>query len=197
MHLLVFADIHQDWQALRNIVAKKADLYLCLGDLTDRSQGLEKAGEILAPLGENLWLLPGNNETAAQIKSLCQKHGFFDFHQKIIKKGKFFFAGLGYSVKTPFNTPGEASEEEFEKAFKKFSGFQNLCLFAHNPPKDTQLDALPTGIHVGGQSLRDFIEKEKPIYVFSGHIHENEGKIERVGQTTCFGVGKKGLEIWL
>lgn len=197
MHLLVFGDIHQDWEALRKIVVQKADIYICLGDLSNRGNGLEKAGEILAQLKERLWLIPGNNETWEQTKDLCKKHGFIDFHQKVIDKSSFTLAGFGLVTSTPFNTPGETSEEEFKRALKKFEGYQNLCLSVHNPPKNTVLDQVPNAVHVGAQAVKDFLLKEKPIYFFCGHIHENEGKIERIGQTTCFSVGKKGLEIWL
>lgn len=193
MHLLVFGDIHCDWEALKKIVAQKADLYICLGDLSDVGKGLEKAGEILAPLGERLWLIPGNNETHRQIQTLCKKYGFVDFHQKVKKIGDFVLAGLGYSVPTPFSTPGEVSEEEMHSALEKFRGDKNLFLFCHNPPKDTEFDVIPDGAHVGSQSIKKFIEKNQPIYFFCGHIHENEGKVQRIAQTTCFGVGKRGL----
>ena len=197
MRLLVFSDIHNDLEALKRIVVRKADIYLLLGDLSTLGNGLEKGGKILSCLKEKLWLMPGNNETWKQTKTLCERYGFVDFHQKVKKVGNFVFAGLGYSTFTPFNTLGEISEEEFEKALKAFEGFQNLCLFCHNPPKDTELDIIPGGAHVGSQAIKDFIEKERPIYFFSGHIHENEGKVQRLGKTKCFGVGKKGLEIWL
>ncbi len=197
MHLLVFSDIHNDLEALKRIVARKADRYFLLGDLSILGKGLEEGGKILSPLKEKLWLMPGNSETWEQTRALCEKYGFVDFHQKVKKVGNFVFAGLGYSTFTPFNTPGEVSEEEFEKTLKKFEGLQNLCLFCHNPPKDSELDVISGGTHVGSQTIRDFIEKEQPVYFFSGHIHENEGKVQRLGKTKCFGVGKKGLEIWL
>ncbi|MBL7159255.1 metallophosphoesterase [Candidatus Microgenomates bacterium] len=197
MKIIVFSDIHQDWEALEKITAKKADIYICLGDLSNRGKGLEKAGGMLAFLKEKLWLMPGNNETPAQIKALSKKHGFIDFHGTIIEKNGFNLAGLGLVTPTPFNTPGETSEQEFEKAFKKFTGLKNLVLFVHNPPKNSIFDQIPNGAHVGGQVIRDFINNRLPLYFFSGHVHEHEGKIERIGKTTCFGVGKKGLELWL
>lgn len=197
MKLLVFGDLHQDWQALRKITAKKADYYICLGDPSNAGQGLEEAAKIMAPLGDKLWLIPGNNETQDQIKALSEKYGFIDFHEKIIEKNGFNLAGLGLVTPTPFNTPGETGEQEFEKALKKFTGLKNLVLFAHNPPKDTELDVLPNGAHVGGQVVKTFLESQQPLYYFCGHIHENEGKVQRIGQTTCFSVGKKGFEIWL
>ena len=197
MKIIVFGDIHNDLEALKKILVKKADIYICHGDLSNLGEGLEKTGEILASLKQKLWLMPGNNETWEQIQTLCQRYGFVDFHQKVIQKYGLVFAGLGYSTPTPFNTPGETSEEEFAEALENFAGCQNFCLVAHNPPKDSQLDIIQGDVHVGSEKLREFIEKNKPLYFFSGHIHENEGKIQRIGQTTCFGVGKKGLEIWL
>ena len=197
MHLLIFSDIHQDWKALKGIIDKRADIYICLGDLTKLGEGLERAGEILSPLGERLYLLPGNNETIVQIEELCQKNGFFSFHHKAKKVGNFVFAGLGYSLSTPFDTPGEIEEEKFEELLRTFDSYQNLLHFCHNPPKDTQLDITRSDLHVGSQAIKAFIERSHPLYFFSGHIHENAGKIERIKRTTCFGVGPRGVEIWL
>lgn len=197
MKVVVFGDIHQDLEALKKITVKKADTYICHGDLSNLGAGLDKAGKILAPLKEKLWLMPGNNETLEQIKALCKKHGFVVFHQEMIKKKGFNLVGFGLAVMTPFNTPGEISDQEFAKTLQKFRGLKNLCLFLHNPPKDTELDILPNGSHVGSQAIRDFIEREQPIYLFSGHIHENADKVQRIGKTTCFSIGKEGLEIWL
>lgn len=197
MKILVFSDIHDDLEALKKIVVQKADIYICLGDLSDFGKGLEEGGEILAPLGKKFWLMPGNNETWEQTQVLGKKYGFVDFHQKVIEQDGFVFAGLGYSLPTPFNTPGEVSEEEFEKALKSFKDYQSLCLFCHNPPKDSELDVIPSGAHVGSQTIREFLDRDQPIYFFSGHIHENEGKVQRIGKTTCFGIGKRGLQIWL
>lgn len=197
MKWLVFGDTHTDFQALKKVVAQKADLYICLGDLSDIGRGLAKSAAILAPLKNKLWLMPGNNEAADQVRFLCQKHGFFNFHQKMIKQKGYLLGGFGYSTPTPFNTVGEFGEKEFAQALKNFAGQKNLCLFLHNPPKETELDVIAGGVHVGSQAIKDFIIKHQPLYCFSGHIHENEGKVQRVGKTTCFGVGKKGLAIWL
>lgn len=197
MKLFIFGDIHGDFDVLKTLIQKKADLFICHGDLTDLGQGLDQAAKILKPLGQRLWLMPGNNETEEQIKRLCQEYGFVNFHGQIKQKGPYVFAGLGFSTPTPFKTPGEINEVKYAQSLKKFVGHENLCLFCHNPPKESQLDVLANGVHVGGQSLREFIEKEKPLYCFCGHLHENEGKIQRLGQTTCFNVGKKGLMIWL
>ncbi len=197
MKLLIFGDIHQDLEAVKSIIGQKADWYICHGDLSDRGQGLADAAQILAPLQEKLWLLPGNNETVDQIKSLCQQFGFTNFHQKAIRQGDHVLAGLGYTVPTPFATPGEIREEEFVRSLKQFASQKNLLLFTHDAPKATALDLISSGVHVGNQAVRDFLDQHQPLYLFSGHIHENAGKSQRLGLTTCFNVGKKGLVFWL
>jgi len=197
MKVLFFSDIHFDINAAKEILAKKADIYVLAGDLSDLRSGLNEGAEILAPLKNKLWILPGNNETHSDVKKLCNKYGFFDFHGKIIKKEKYYFAGIGGSNKTHWNTPYELDEKEIEKILKKFRNKKNLILTCHCPPKNTSLDRIPNGMHVGSIAIKKFIEKEQPIYFLSGHIHENAGKIIRINNTTCFGLGKQGIIIEL
>ena len=63
MKVLIFSDIHGDLAALARIVAQPADIYIDAGDLATFGRGLERCGEVLKPLGERLWVLPGNHET--------------------------------------------------------------------------------------------------------------------------------------
>lgn len=198
MKLLIFSDIHQDWLRLKEIVEQEAEIFICLGDFTTFGKGFEEAVEIFKSLGEKLWLLPGNSETEEQVKKTCKENAFTFFHQQVIKKGSFNLAGFGLSNPTPFNTPGDISEKEIERGLERLKNKENLILFTHVPPKGTELDLLPDGkTHVGSQTIRDFLDKEQPLCFFSGHVHENEGKIQQVGETTCFSVGKSGLSFWL
>lgn len=190
MKLQIFSDIHRDWQALREIVRKDADVYICLGDLSSWDQGLNEAGGILAPLGKKLWLLPGNSETHKQTQDLCERYGFEDFHKKSIKQGQYFLVGFGLTSPTPFKTLGELREQEIKKSLEKFKGLKNLILFTHVPPKNTNLDKTSSGVHAGSLAVREFIEKNTPLYCFSGHVHENEGKKEKIDNTICYLVGK-------
>ncbi len=195
MKLVIFSDIHKDWQALKNIINKKADLYICLGDLSNLGNGLQEGGDKLSFLKEKLLLLPGNHETTKQTKELCQKHGFVFFHRKILKVGKYQFAAVGHSTVTPFNTPGEITEEQMSSFLNDFKNKKNLILFTHSPAKNTQLDIIPSGDHVGSSSIKQFLVEEKPIYFFCGHIHESAGKTDKIGTTKCYNIGKQGIEI--
>jgi len=197
--ILIFSDIHGDLRALDRIVAQPADLYIAAGDLATFGKGLERCGEVLTPLGDRLWVLPGNHETHEQTRTFCGHFGFIDFHRQVRTlngaKGRITWAGLGYSNITPFNTPGEYSEEEIAQALSAFDGIEGLYLVAHCPPRGTKLDEFAPGQHGGSSSLRAWIDRARPAYVFCGHIHEAAGLGERIGTTQCFNVGKQGYTI--
>jgi uncharacterized protein len=201
MKISIFSDIHGDARALERIVEQPADIYIAAGDLSTFRRGLDRCGEILKPLGERLWVLPGNHETHDDTRALCEKFGFVDFHSQVhaldSAAGATQWAGLGYSNITPFNTPGEYSEEEISKVLAAFEGIQPLYLVVHFPPQGTALDEFAPGKHAGSPTLRAWVERHQPVYLFCGHIHEAAGKSERLGSTQCFNVGKQGhtLEI--
>jgi len=199
--ILIFSDIHGDVGAVERVAAQPADIYIAAGDLGTFQRDLERPAEVLGPLGSRVWLLPGNHETHEQTRALCQKFGFVDFHRQVRRlesaRGAIYFAGLGYSNITPFNTPGEYSEEEIAKALAVFDGIRPLYLIVHFPPEGTKLDEFAPGKHAGSPALRAWVEREQPAKLFCGHIHETAGLTDRLGATECRNVGKQGymLEI--
>jgi Icc-related predicted phosphoesterase len=195
MKILIFSDIHGDIRALERIVAQPADLYIAAGDLSNFGKGMDQCAAVLAGLGERLWVLPGNHETHEQTSAFCKQHGFVDFHRQVRSIGSAHWAGLGYSNITPFNTPGEYSEEEIDQALTAFDGLRPLYLVVHFPPHGTKLDEFAPGKHAGSPALRDWVERAQPAYLFCGHIHETAGLTDRIGATQCINVGKRGYSL--
>jgi uncharacterized protein len=193
--ILIFSDIHGDRRALERIVAQPADVYIAAGDLATFGRGLERCGEVLGGLGARLWLLPGNHETHDDTRALCRRFGFIDFHRQVRNLGATQWAGLGYSNITPFQTPGEYTEEEIAQALGQFDGMPGLHLVVHFPPHGTKLDEFSPGKHAGSPTLRAWVERAQPAYLFCGHIHETAGLTQRLGQTHCINVGKQGYTI--
>ncbi len=195
MKVLLFSDIHGDVPAIERILAQSADVYINAGDLATFGRGLDRCGEALRPLGERLWLLPGNHETHAATRTLCDRFGFVDFHRQVRQLGATQWAGLGYSNITPFKTPGEYSEEEITEALASFNCIPGLHLVVHFPPYGTALDEFAPGKHAGSPALRAWVERERPHYLFCGHIHETAGQTELLGATQCINVGKQGWTV--
>jgi Icc-related predicted phosphoesterase len=195
MKILIFSDIHGDVRAVERIAAQSADVYISAGDLSNFGKGMDLCAAAIADLGEHLWVLPGNHETHEQASSFCKQHGFVDFHRQIRAIGATHWAGLGYSNITPFDTPGEYSEEEIAQALAAFDGLRPLYLVVHFPPHGTKLDEFAPGKHAGSPALREWVERAQPSYLFCGHIHETAGLTDRIGATQCINVGKRGYSL--
>lgn len=192
MDLLIFSDIHADSSALERLMNTEADRYFAAGDLVNWGEGLKGMGPSLERHAENMYVLPGNHESEADVAALCSEFGLHDFHGSTIQLNGYHVAGLGYSNPTPFNTPGEYSEEQLAERLRRFAGLSPLILICHCPPKETALDRVRQGVHFGSTAVREFIEKEQPEYFFCGHIHEAAGVETTLGKTRGCNVGKKG-----
>jgi len=190
--LLVFSDIHNDARALERLMAIEADYYFAAGDLVSWGRGLDKMGEIMRPRAERVYVLPGNHESEADIAAFCSRYRFVNFHGGALDLDGTRVAGLGYSSPTPFDTPGEYSEEEMAQRLAKFNKLAPLVMVCHAPPLETSLDRVHEGLHAGSRAVRDFIERVQPAHFFCGHIHEAEGVVEQMGSTRAMNVGKKG-----
>lgn len=192
MKLLIFSDIHSDRAALERLIAIDADYYFAAGDLVNWGRGLEAAGQILERRAGKVYVLPGNHESERDIALLCEKHGLNNFHGSRITIGAWNVAGLGYSNPTPFDTPGEYTEEELAARLAPFAGLDPLILICHCPPKNTALDRAGHGQHFGSTAVSDFLAAQQPGYFFCGHIHEAAGATARIGRTWAMNTGKKG-----
>jgi len=194
---LIFSDIHNDTKALEKLMDIDADYYFAAGDLVSWARGLDKMGEIMERRADRMYVLPGNHESEQDVVKFCERYGFTNFHGETLELGGTKIAGLGYSNPTPFDTPGEYSEEELAARLEKFADLKPLVLICHAPPVDTALDRIKEGLHAGSRAVRDFIEKHQPEYFFCGHIHEAEGTVIQMGATRAQNVGKRGYVLEL
>ncbi|MBI3413304.1 MAG: metallophosphoesterase [Candidatus Aenigmarchaeota archaeon] len=195
MKVLVVADVHGDFESLSTVLKKSGpdvDVVVCPGDFTDI--GLSLVGfsredtthiildELLA-LGKPVLTVPGNHDPP-------EIHKIFDdyktnIHGKGREIGGVGFFGFG-GAKTPFSTPFEPSENEtaqgLERAFNEVANTKHKVMITHNPAKNTKMDRISTGAHVGSQAIRDFILRKKPDAAISAHIHEAVG-VDELGPT--------------
>jgi Icc-related predicted phosphoesterase len=195
MKVLFFSDIHGDLKALKGIINKsvKAELVVCAGDLSAMGENLQSMIDELAKIrNKKILIIPGNNETAEMIEeSIDDYKNIILIHGEIYQDKNITFAGLGGGSISPFNTIYELSEDEFKKKLEKFKNVD--CLITHTPPKNTSLDLVKNGLHIGSGEIYKWIMNNNPRICCCGHVHENEGKEETLGKTLCFNAGKKGL----
>ncbi len=194
MKIISFGDIHEDYSnliPLKNELAN-ADLVIVTGDLTNFNGRIEaeKVIEEIMKYNENILAQLGNLDQLEVNDYLTEKG--INLHRNGFIRDDIGIFGVGGSNPTPFNTPTEFSEDEIEtfllEGIDKVREAKFKIMVPHMPPKDTKLDVISTGAHVGSQSVRNFILKHKPDISLSGHIHEARGS-DTIENTVVFNAG--------
>jgi len=194
MNIVVIGDIHGDVENILSFLDKikelNFDVIVCPGDFTDvnvpkgftQESLVELIIEELKTLNKPIVAVPGNIDTKNSIKILERVGVSVHGRGKIIDGVGFY--GYG-GAKTPFKTSIEPSEKELkvglDAAFKEVEGAEVKIQVTHNPPRDTKLDVIQIGTHVGSEVVRRFIETYKPNAAISAHIHEARGTDELAG----------------
>lgn len=87
-------------------------------------------------------------------------------------------------------------EEDLER-LRKLSDPKETIYVMHDPPRDTNLDMVSNGEHVGSKAIKEFIKKERPLLTLHGHIHESyevSGEfMGKINDTICINVGSEHL----
>ncbi len=168
------------------------DLVLLVGDITHfgKKDAAQKVLGALSHCPAKILAVPGNCDHPEVGRFLDDAN--INIHARHRVMGGVAFLGIGASLPTPFNTPYEISEAAFERALTKAAanlpGDIPLILVAHQPPIHTACDRIHDGTHVGSRSVRNFIERHRPLVCFTGHIHESRA-IDHIGETAVINPG--------
>jgi len=200
MRILVIGDIHNDVESMLQFLDKASqlnyDIIVCPGDFTDvapKGFSQEEIGRLvieeLKSTGKPLIAVPGNWDI--DIVKL-----FDEDNIGVHGKGKIIdgigFYGFG-GAKTPFGTAYEPTEAEIDvgirKAYEDVKDVKFKILVTHNPPKNTKLDMIASGAHVGSETVRKFIEEHEPQAAICAHIHEARG-VDEIGSTKIINPGR-------
>ena len=188
MDIIIISDVHGDVENLLAYLDKikelKFDAVVCPGDFTDVNtpKGFSQEDivkliiEGLKTLKAPVMAVPGNVDPQDTIKILEKEGVSIHGHGKIVDK--FGFYGYG-GAKTPFGTNIEPTEEELkmglQNAYKDVEKATFKIQVTHAPPNGTVIDMIQSGIHVGSNTVKSFIENHHPVLAVSAHIHEARG----------------------
>lgn len=191
MKILAFVDIHGNKSALKRLVelSKDSNVLVCAGDISNWGKDLDELISILEKANKPLLIVPGNHETAEQIRLLSKKFKFvIPIHKGSYQLNEYVFFGYG---------EGGFSQEEpslariipkFKETIKKD---QIVILVTHAPPYGTKLDFLMPN-HSGCKTITEFIKDIHPKLVICGHLHENFGKKDIINKTLMINPGPSG-----
>ena len=193
MKVLFFTDTHSDKDLIGKIKEKslKADMLVCLGDLTTFQAYMKAILKDLNGIGKPLLIIPGNHEGDDALKDACEPFkNIVYLHKNFYETDSCIFLGFG-------GGGFMLRDLEFERFSKKWvkkideAKDKKVILLTHGPPYGCSIDIVSKN-HVGNMSYTSFIKKNKVDFVFSGHLHENFYKTGKIGKAVVMNPGPEG-----
>ena len=193
MKILAFTDLHANFKAFKsieNLVKQEdPDLLIDCGDISIFENELEYLVSRIAELGKKCLIIHGNHESSGRFAEACKEHKNIIFlHNNVQRIGKYLFFGWGGGG---FSLRDKAFEEAAKKSMTDLRKDDKIILLTHAAPYGTDVDYL-FGEHAGNKSIRKFIEKYNPIIALCGHLHENNGKSDKIASTKVINPGPMG-----
>lgn len=197
MRILAFSDVHGSYDTVEEILRREAayDVVLIGGDLTTYGTGDQAASAIrrFQAFGKPLLLVAGNMDPVPVEETMARMGVSIDARGVVLDDVGFF--GVSAAPLSPLQTPNEIPEEEIRRradmGWKDVKGARWKIFVPHSPPKDTRLDRIFLGSHVGSRAVREFIEQNGPEVMICGHIHEARGE-DLLGRTKLVNCGQAG-----
>jgi uncharacterized protein len=153
------------------------------------------------------FVMPGNDDPPAVDTAIERAARVEGCDARVVEFGGYSMVSLGYSNRTPFDSPRELDEDELYRRISTLAdaaGAMDRCVFnLHVPPVDSSLDTCaeldenlevvmagsePKLISAGSTAVREAIERYQPLVSLHGHIHESAGAT-RIGRTLCVNPG--------
>ncbi|WP_338011379.1 metallophosphoesterase family protein [Methanolobus vulcani] len=192
MRLFAIADPHGNYSKIEELlkIAGNVDLVLIAGDITNFGPD-EKALDLFDKFSSKILAVPGNCDHESIIK-VIEDSKATNLHKRSISIDGIRFIGMGGSNPTPFCTPFEIQECDFEENISRMledvKADEVLVTLTHTPPFSI-LDMVGD-MHVGCKALNVFLDKAD--LMICGHIHEARG-VEKSGKTIIVNPGMAAL----
>ncbi len=198
--------------ALRADPAAVGDLFRKLINET-MSRWIDLAEERLAGTGITCIFAPGNDDPFFVDDLLGSSAAVINPDQRLIElPGGFPMISVGYSNRTPWDSPRELDEDDLaqviDREAAKLADPGRAIFNLHVPPKDTPIDQAmaldkefrpkmsggsPVITGVGSSAVREAIARYQPMLSLHGHIHESRGEA-RIGRTLALNPGSEYSE---
>ncbi|MEM1947029.1 MAG: metallophosphoesterase [Candidatus Caldarchaeum sp.] len=192
MRFLQISDVHGSLDAVSKAAdkARGFDAILVVGDITHFGS-VPQAQTLLGKLAEtdlDIFFVAGNCDHPSLLSWNPSNPRITNLHLKKVSFRGLELVGLGGGNTSPFNTYVEFTEEQFASMLSRLKpSTSNFILVTHTPPYGVDAD-IGRGTHLGSKAIREYVERERPLVVCCGHIHEARS-ISTVGRTKVVNAG--------
>lgn len=153
------------------------------------------------------FVMPGNDDPWSIDEALASGHVTRACDGRVVRAGEHELLSLGWSNRTPWNSPRELDEDELYRRLRgladQLEAPNSAILNIHVPPHASGLDTAieidadfrpvliggqPHPIPVGSTAVRQILEEVQPALSLHGHVHESKG-VARIGRTVAINPG--------
>lgn len=168
---------------------------------------VELADERLGGTDTRAYVIPGNDDPWSIDEVLAAGRCVVACDERLETIGPHELVSLGYSNRTPWQTPRELDEDEIYERLKRLTDQlerpERAIFNIHVPPRESSLDTAyevdeelryvmkggrPHEVATGSSAVRQIIEETQPLLSLHGHIHESRG-VTRIGRTVAINPG--------
>jgi uncharacterized protein len=198
--------------ALRNDPAGVDQLFQKLMTET-MNRWIDMAEDRLGGTGIEVIFAPGNDDPMFVDDLLSGSDVVVNPDSRVVElPGGFPMISVGYSNRTPWDSPRELDEDDLRKVIDeevaKLQDPQRAIFNLHVPPRNTPIDqameldaefrpvvkgGAPVISGVGSSAVRDAITTYQPMMSLHGHIHESRGEA-KIGRTVALNPGSEYSE---
>jgi uncharacterized protein len=177
------------------------------------SRWIDMAEDRLGGTGIEVIFAPGNDDPMFVDDLLSGSDIVVNPDSRVVElPGGFPMISVGYSNRTPWDSPRELDEDDLRKVIDeevaKLEDPSRAIFNLHVPPKNTPIDqameldaefrpvvkgGAPVITGVGSSAVRDAITAYQPMMSLHGHIHESRGEA-RIGKTVALNPGSEYSE---
>src|SRR3989338_8414745 len=186
--ILAAADMHGDTKAAKRLAEKaaKADMVVICGDITFfdiESKGmigpfLEKKRQVV--------FVAGNHDSPATAEFLTEKYKIKNLQEYSFIFNDIGFFGCGGANIGPNITPENDIFYYLNRNFNYVKKAKKKVMVTHIHPEGSI-----SSMYTGSAAVRKAIEKFQPDIHLCGHLHETEGKEDKICKTRVINVGTK------
>ncbi|MBI4896378.1 MAG: metallophosphoesterase [Candidatus Aenigmarchaeota archaeon] len=191
--ILAASDLHGDHRIAQRLAEKSViedvDLVLLCGDLTHFDTNVEGMIGPFVKKGKPVFFVPGNHDSLSTAEFLARKYNVKNIDGYGIMFHDIAFFGCGGANIGPHLRDEDEITEYLERSVSSIEHATKKVMVTHVHPSGGTVEELT---FPGSDAVRRAIEKFKPDIHVSGHIHDTEGTVEKMGKTTVICTGKYG-----
>ncbi len=196
LKILAASDLHGDARQSRRLAdiayKKGVDMVVIAGDITHFNMDTTNMIGPFLSKGKGVLFVSGNHDSPATAEFLSEKYKITNLQFYSVKHENAGFFGCGGANIGPNVITEKETAHYLKRGFSYVKDMDKKVMVTHMHPAGTAMEKIS---FQGSGSIRKAIEEFQPDVHICGHIHEAEGREERIGKTRIFCVGQKGKVI--